>query len=259
MERDAHLTAFISSLWPLKTLNRLLGRRCVARGALVLAAALMLSGLCPISLALAVEAAPEAQPVAADSSASSPDWAAQCELPARAGRKAQRFEVKFQSPSGDATEDDMQVVLVVGDRSVPLHIRPHLFWPKGLLSNVQGLCAVPLGAQWGNAMAKLSALDVGEGRILLLLEEDGRPSLNRLRLVLVDLKRMQVLDNQLMGEVKSVDPQGSWVVLKHGKGHKIRLVRRSLGLSDTLDDFIEGWRWVGVEPQGIRSRWLDRD
>jgi hypothetical protein len=106
-----------------------------------------------------------------------PAWSSTCSI---AGGPS---EIRLESASGDATNDDMQVMASWPDgRSVNLGVKPGLFPPSERSSGVERGCQ-GIGVTVPNRQ-----------QVVLWLKRDDRPLNGRLVLVLLDTNHLRVLD-----------------------------------------------------------------
>ncbi|WP_162207416.1 hypothetical protein [Dyella japonica] len=106
-----------------------------------------------------------------------PAWTSSCSI---AGGPS---EIRFESASGDATNDDMQVMAAWPDgRSVDLGMKPGLFPPT------EGSAGLDRGCKGIGVTVPNRQL------VVLWLKRDDRPLNGRLALVLLDINRLRVLD-----------------------------------------------------------------
>lgn len=106
-----------------------------------------------------------------------PTWTSSCSI---AGGPS---EIRFESVSGDATNDDMQVTASWPDgRSVNLRLKP------GLFPQSEGFAGAERGCKG------IGVTIPNRQQVVLWLERDDRPLSGRLTLVLLDTNRRRVLD-----------------------------------------------------------------
>jgi hypothetical protein len=144
-----------------------------------------------LSVAVAACASPEnsswrAEHAELQAQSDDADWVLHC------GLGEQSFELRFDSPSGDVLEDDMRVSLRRPEQRVqPVDLPPAWYMPVHLEGAPQSVCH---GSE---------ALDLGEGRVLVLLAHSRRPGLDGLSAVVVDAVAGEVLSTEpLLGEVE---------------------------------------------------------
>jgi hypothetical protein len=180
----------------------------------------------------------------------SPDWRAVCEL---SGKK---FGFGFQSPSGDASEDDMRVSMTtLAGKTVALPLKPALYVRRGAISPVRDLCRLNDTPQPdGLTVASVATFDAGQGRVLMWLSRDNRPQFDTLVLALVDAGSGRLLDSLDTGlQIKdSTGFQQLTIRPLRGLAWQIRLVTEVLPYSDSAESYIEGWVGVRLDRNRIR-------
>lgn len=183
----------------------------------------------------------------------SPDWHAVCELSGRT------FGFSFQSPSGDAAEDDMRVSMTtLTGKTVALPLKPALYVRRGVVSSVPDLCQLnDMPPPGGLTAAGVATFDVGHGRVLMWLSRDNRPQFDTLVLALVDAGSGRLLDTVDTGlQIKdSTGFQQLAIRPLRGAGWQVRLVTEVLPYSDSAESYIEAWVSVRLDHDRIR---LDR-
>jgi hypothetical protein len=129
-------------------------------------------------LLLTLQAVPEARPGGLPLDVYfRPTWTSTCSI------QGGPSEIRFQSASGDATNDDMQAVVFWPDGlSVNLGLKPGLFPQSEGFASPDGGCK-GIGVTVPN-----------RDQVVLWLERDDRPLNGRLALVLLDTRRHRVLD-----------------------------------------------------------------
>jgi hypothetical protein len=131
-------------------------------------------------------------------------WVAQCSAPFGA------YQLSFDSPSGDATNDDMTVSIKVGTgASAPVSLKPSLFVTGRLASNSTGQCD------------NVSTVSFPSGDILLFIQRDDRPSPDRVSAVLLRAKDGAVLDS--VADLGAQDNSTSFS--EHAGQVRIKLIR----------------------------------
>jgi hypothetical protein len=180
----------------------------------------------------------------------SPDWRAACEL---SGKK---FGFSFQSPSGDASEDDMRVSMTtLAGKTVALPLKPALYVRRGALSSARDLCQLNnTPPPDGLTAASVATFDAGQGRVLMWLSRDNRPQFDTLVLALVDAGSGRLLDSLDTGlQIKdSTGFQQLTIRPLRGLAWQIRLVTEVLPYSDSAESYIEGWVGVSLDHNRIR-------
>ncbi len=171
-------------------------------------------------------------------------WEAACRI------NDQKFSVHFHTDSPDPTEDDMTVSLRRPNlEKITLPIAKAWYLPRGLTANVESVCQ------------DITALPVGDQRILLWLSVDDRPSWNQLMLVLLDLKTGQVLAQQSrVGPIKDCGCDSNervLVIRQRGDVYDVRLEREWLQGTGNggAGNSIEDWMTVTVKGDKIITAW----
>lgn len=184
--------------------------------------------------------------VAAADAYPGPEWSVKCK------HKTKHFELLFNSPSGDITEDDMQVSLRTSKgRVVKLAMPPALYTSHGAVTPIKNVCAQSSSAEEANAVAFASSDSV----VLFWLSKDNRPWFNKLVLALVDIdsgKLLDYLDPDM--EIKDINEGHALVIRAAQSGYQVRLIGEWLqdGVSDTAYSAIEYWMPVMVVNNKIK-------
>jgi hypothetical protein len=135
-----------------------------------------------------------------------PEWAAACKV------GGTDFSVRFKSGSGDAERDDQVATLVWGQKkAVVLPIEPALFVPARFVSDARNHCE------------GIGAFDWPNGKLLLLMPRNDRPSDDVIEAVVIDAKTGKfVQDGGVLGPISS-----GAMLLRRGAGYRILLERSS--------------------------------
>jgi hypothetical protein len=170
-------------------------------------------------------------------------WSASCRSPLDA------FEVSIVSASGDAYEDDMTIVLSVSSKgSLRIPLSPAMYQPRSSLQNVENLCD------------NIAAVDVGTDRALIFLSRSNRPDVDRLDVVLVDIRRLLILDTK--PDVASIKTKDPVFVLRRiaTESFDVRLIKEHIADSgcDCEAQEIEDWMRISVRDNRIQTRWMGR-
>lgn len=186
--------------------------------------------------------APTTAPQAAPPSDS--DWQAACAVGAR------RFVVRFHSPSGDATNDDMRIALVPRS-GAPVALGAPPAWYHATTMTAEGVTSVCDG---------LVATALDNHRVVVWLAADNRPNPDRLTLLLVDWDTGRELDRvDTRAAIKSLDDGATHLTLRRarGGGIEVRLVREVLVRTndDSAYNMIEDWMRIGVRGDRLTTGW----
>jgi hypothetical protein len=170
-------------------------------------------------------------------------WRANCRSPHDA------FDVSISSASGDAYEDDMAIVLSVSSKgSLRIPLSPAMYQPRSSLQNVENLCD------------NIAAVDVGTDRALIFLSRSNRPDVDRLDVVLVDIRRLLILDTK--PDVASIKTNDPVFVLRRiaTESFDVRLIKELIAGSgcDCEAQEIEDWMRISVRGDKIQTRWMSR-
>ncbi len=169
----------------------------------------------------------------ASSATDSVDWQAACQ------RNSPIQRLEFNSRSGDPSNDDFSVSIHWRNQQLQKLSLPEA-WYTPLQSWRHSLCQ-------GVAVYPLR-----QGRqLLVLLNFDGRPGLDRFHLLLLDSQTQQVLAQHLnVGEL----PQ-KFRYRWQGDKLSVLMVKAYKGQSDGPDDLILGWREFAVKETQILMNW----
>ncbi|MBZ4422983.1 hypothetical protein [Myxococcus sp. RHSTA-1-4] len=188
--------------------------------------------------------------LAADAAEPAPpdcDFRLECQLGAHA------FSVRFDSASGECTEDDMRafVETPAGGRS-ELPLEPDWYGSISNLADGESICRRS-GAVVPNS--EVSAFAVDARRALVFFTKDDRPGYEHVGVALIDAATGKVLDvKQSLGASKD----DSVAILKTPRGFKLRLIREYLKVvrCDCSAAFADDWLSVEVVNGRIRARWM---
>jgi len=159
----------------------------------------------------------------------------------------QVLKVLFSSKSGEASEDDMTVLIKSQRGDVQLSVEPTWYHKAGINSAFRSLCDV------------IPGFAVGKNRLLLFLTPDGRPGYNNLTLVLFDTEKNQVLDvKERIDSLKMIDPPWNVYTVRLSKGNiEVRLIYEDLKGTgnDGPYNAIEEWKVITVQNNKIKTYW----
>ena len=164
-------------------------------------------------------------------------WTAHC-----ASLKA-RFSIRFDSPSGDITNDDMVATLKrAGEASRIKPLKPQLYYSGRISNDTPSLCDTVTG------------MTLASGNILLLFRRDERPGADHLAAILLDSHGQHVLDaGDDLGEMNTAPG----VRQQDGKV-EIQLIRKWAPLvKDQEDQPVDGWMRLSDEGNKIVKAWRD--
>src|SRR4030043_496761 len=102
------------------------------------------------------------------------------------------FDLFFTSKSGDPTEDDMNVKLISSDgKELGIPIKQALYSTRSIVSDEKNICDLIGGFKLSN------------NKVLLWISRNDRPSSDQLSLILIDYKKLEVLDvRENIGPIK---------------------------------------------------------
>jgi hypothetical protein len=143
----------------------------------------------------------------------------------------------------------MTIVLNVSDKGMlRIPLSPAMYQPRSTLRNVENLCD------------NIAAVDVGKDRALVFLSRSNRPDVDRLDVVLVDLRRLVILDTKRdMASIKTTDPV--FVMRRIAtESLDVRLIKELIANSgcDCEAQAIEDWMRISVRGDRIRTGWMGR-
>jgi len=131
-------------------------------------------------------------------------WMAPCKF------GSTEFSIRFDSKSGDAYQDDQTVALVWGNnKAVVLPVEPALYVPARFTSDAKNYCHGIGAFNWSN------------GRLLLLISKNDRPSHDQILAMVVDANTGALVQNA--GVIGT-----TWqyvVLLQQGQGYRALLER----------------------------------
>jgi hypothetical protein len=162
------------------------------------------------------------------------------------------FSLSFKSPSNDCSEDDMKVYLKSDSETTELGIKPNWFFYTDHISKTQpSICE---GSKKSNAFA---AYEIDSDRALLFLKSSGRPGLDVVLAVLIEVQRKKVLDSIELGRTRNQFV----AVLKTKTGFKTRIVRDTLSFHKDVScdcdaPFVDDWMAVTVSKEKIKTSWI---
>jgi len=170
-----------------------------------------------------------------------PKWKASCNCDGVA------FDLSFSSPSGDPMEDDMIVKFISSNGTeLTIPIKPALYSKRSVVSDEENVCD------------SIGGFKLKNDRILLWLSRNDRPRWDQLSLVLIDLKKLKVIDiKEDIGPIKDVGRRERMAIRKKGDGYEIRLEREWLNNTDTdsPENSIEDWMYIQTINNKIMNRW----
>ncbi|MFO0594684.1 MAG: hypothetical protein U0228_05255 [Myxococcaceae bacterium] len=171
--------------------------------------------------------------------------------------KCEGFSLVVTSPSGVPTEDDGRLEIVVGGKRLPVKLAPAMFTFADEHPSFHAPAPrCPTGA---------AAHELTSNLVLVVLTRSGRPGLDRLSFVLVDLKRREIVEAidtpyELASARTSTGDAFRIVTRANGGGLDLRAVREWLPGDDSIDGAMEDWLAVRLSPVGraLDVKWLRR-
>ena len=153
-----------------------------------------------------------------------PEWSASCKY------GAIPFELHFKSRSGDPTEDDQVVSIRWGNKSsVTLPVKEALYVPGRFTTDSVNQCK------------SIGAFKWGQGRLLLLLPRDDRPSEDRITAVVIDSATGSFVEDG-----GDIGPFGDEVdLLSDSRGYRALLLRKWYQDPNTYGEF-GGPDWMRI-------------
>jgi hypothetical protein len=169
-------------------------------------------------------------PTQAEEATFRPEWTVRCQI----GRTG--FSVRFKSASGQADRDDQSITLSWGkDKGIVLPIEPALFVPIRFISDATNHCE------------GIGAFDWPDGRLLLLIARNDRPSDDQVVAVVIDAKTGKfVHDGGALGAIGR-----DVMLLRRGTGFRILLERSWHVDANDHGEFAEP-DWMLLDPAGGR-------
>lgn len=157
------------------------------------------------------------------------------------------FNLYFSSESGDPTEDDMDVVLISSDgRKLTIPIEQALYSKRAIVSDEKNICDAIGGFKLPNE------------RVLLWFSRNNRPCWEQLSLVLIDYKKLEVIDiKENIGPIKAPAGNTGLTIRKRKNGYEVRLVKEWLQNTgtDSAENSIEDWMYIEVKDNKINYKW----
>ncbi len=163
-----------------------------------------------------------------------PKWKATCQIGTRT------VELKITSKSGHADDDDMDLQVSIDGKNQNLKYKPSLFTYDGL----EKLKA-------GSACDLLPSYVIGD-KAIILFAVDGRPNLDHLAALLIDVKNGRILDSSFdLGAIYELD------IKKSNDGIRVKLNQgwKKKSTSDGPDNLLSGWKIINVGEQKIKATW----
>ena len=143
-------------------------------------------------------------PASAEEDPFRPEWTAVCKL------GDTDFSVRFKSKSGQAEQDDQFVTLVWGRRKgIVLPVEPALYASVRFKSDAKNYCR------------GIGAFDWPQGRLLLLIAQNSRPSDDQIVAVVIDTKTGNLVQD--VGTLGAISQ--AVLLLRHGSGYRLMLER----------------------------------
>ncbi len=188
--------------------------------------------------------------VGEDSQPASPEAPSDCDFRLECQVGSHAFSVRFDSLSGECTEDDMRAFVEGPGGKAELPLEKAWYRSIQNIANAKSVCH-----SVGAPASAVSAFAVEGQRVLVFFERDGRPGYNFVGAVLIDAATGKVLDvRQSLGLSKD----SMVAVLPTPRGYKLRLVREHLKevQCDCSAAFADDWMAVEVANGRIRTRWV---
>lgn len=167
---------------------------------------------------------------------------------------AGEFELRFQSKSGDVTEDDMAVTLRQGEMETPLSMGPKWYETTGAIRDrkkLPGICRIEGSKDYEH---DYPAFEISPSRVLIFFRVNGRPGFSRVSAVLYDPKAKKILD--LQESIASIKETNMAFRAIPG-GVEQRMIRHSLENTgcDCSESAIEEWIPIRVKGKKIQPGW----
>lgn len=166
-----------------------------------------------------------------------------CSFSAKCTLDKKEFELKFNSPSEDCTEDDMELVFQSGRFAQKFNIPKN--WYTGLPHIAEGGAPV---------CGDMPAFQTGKNQILVFVKSSGRPSYDKVEALLIDTDKGALLDHKVLGQSKNE----AIAIIPTKTGYKVQIVREYLKnvKCDCDASFVDDWLEVTVQKKKIANRWL---
>lgn len=163
-----------------------------------------------------------------------------------------KFSVLFKSPSGDCTEDDMEVTFSAGGKARDLGLKSDWYFYTDHISKTQ-----PSICKDKKELNAFSAYSVNVDEVLFFIKTTGRPGHDKVLAVLLDSKLGKLMDSKVLGRTRN---DSVAVLSSTGGGFKTRIIRDSLSFhKDVTCDcdapFVDDWMNVSITNGKIDSRW----
>jgi hypothetical protein len=159
------------------------------------------------------------------------------------------LNLSFTSKSGDATEDDMTAKLISSDgKELDIPIDEALYRRRSIVSDERNICD------------SIGGFKLSNNRVLLWLSRNDRPHWDKLSLILIDYKKLIVLDvKENIGSIKDTTGKSSMTIRKKHNGYEVRLEREWLQNTntDTAENSIEDWMYIGIVDNKIYYEWAN--
>jgi hypothetical protein len=174
-----------------------------------------------------------------------------CEFKLICSHVGNPFSVQFKSPSGDCTEDDMDVTLAREGVAKNLPIKKDWYMFTEHISKTQSsLCK----AEGQNS--DFAAYAVDDNRVLLFAKSSGRPGYDQVHALLLDVKSGELSDHKRLGTSRN----NYVAVLKQKNGFKVRIIRDSLSFHQQVScdcdaPFVDDWMEISVSKGKIKTSW----
>jgi hypothetical protein len=170
-----------------------------------------------------------------------PKWKASCNC------NGVTFDLSFSSLSGDPNEDDMIISLIPSDgKKIQIPVQQALYSKRSVVSDEKNICDNIVGFK------------IRDDRILLWLSRNDRPQWDQLSLVLIDPRKLKVIDvKEDVGPIKDACGTQRMAIRKKNNGYEIRLERdwlKNTG-TDSADNSIEDWMYIQVINDKISNKW----
>lgn len=161
------------------------------------------------------------------------------------------FTIHFKSPSGDCTEDDMDVILERDGVGKNLPLKKDWYMHTDHISKTQPSVCKAEGQS--NDFAAYAADD---RHILLFAKSSGRPGYDQVNALLLDAKSGALSDYKRLGASRN----NYVAVLKHQRGFKVRIIRDSLSFHQQVScdcdaPFVDDWMEISFSKGKIKTNW----
>ncbi|MCX6117882.1 MAG: hypothetical protein NT027_10085 [Proteobacteria bacterium] len=177
-----------------------------------------------------------------------------CQFTLNCKSDKETFNLSFESPTKDCSEDNMEVFFTKDTVSKKLDLSKNWYlYTKHVSKGLNSVC------NDSSRIEGFTAFRSAENRVLFFIKHSGRPSYDKVNAFLLDSKSGTVIDSMELGTTKN----NYVAVFSHKNGFKARLIRDSLSLDNQVNcdcdaAFIDDWMQITVVKDKIKKSWIKK-